>query len=117
MKRIFASLALVLCLAGCTDFERTSFQTLSASKAVIDEAQADYESSKIPHNSCSYTVINDAKAIQTAAVNAMEVYEEQKAAGNDLTAQTAVVTTELLTLPAIVVQVKSLYSTPDCGGN
>lgn len=116
MKRTLASVVLILCVLGCTDFERTSFQTLSASKAVIDQAQTDYEARTIPHNACAYSIINDAKAVQTTAVNAMVVYEEEKAAKTDLTAQTAVVVGTLAALPAVIEQVKSLYSTP-CGGS
>lgn len=117
MKKYLAFAVLALCVVGCTDFERSSFQTLSASKAVIDQAQADYEARTLPHNTCSYTIINDAKAAQTTGVNAMVVYEEEKAAKTDLTAQTAVVTSTLATLPALIVQVKALYTNPTCGGS
>lgn len=116
MKKILAIALLSLCVMGCNDFERTTFQTLSASKAVIDTAQADYEARTIPHNSCSYSIINDAKAAQTTAVNAMVIYEEEKAAKTDLAAQTAAVTSTLVQLPLLIVQVKSLYSNPTCGG-
>lgn len=112
MKRILALSVLILCVVGCTDFERTSFQTLSSSKAVIDQAQTDYEARTLPHTACSYSIINDAKAAQTAGVNAMVIYEEEKAAKTDLTAQTAVVISTLLQLPAIIVQIKALYSKP-----
>jgi PBP1b-binding outer membrane lipoprotein LpoB len=117
MKRILALAILALCVTGCTDFERSTFQTLSASKAVIDTAQADYEARTIPHNTCSYTIINDAKAVQISAVNSMVVYENEKAAKVDLTAQTQVVTDTLLKLPPVIAQVKTLYSNPNCGGS
>ena len=117
MKKILTFALLAFCVVGCTDFERSSFQTLSASKAVIDTAQADYEARTIPHNTCSYTIINDAKAIQVSAVNAMVVYENEKAAKADLTAQTQVVTDTLLKLPLVIAQVKTLYSNPNCGGS
>lgn len=117
MKRILVLAVLALSVTGCTDFERASFQTLSASKAVIDQAQADYESKALPHTSCSYSIINDAKAIQVSAVNALELYEVDKAAKTDLTAQSAVVTSALIQLPAVIVQVKALYTNPTCGGS
>ena len=115
--RLLAALTLCLCLAGCTDFERSSFQTLSASKAVIDQGQADYEARVIPKNACSYAIINDAKAVQNSAVAAMVVYEQEKVVKGDLTAQTAVVVAELGRLPALIGEVKSLYSSPSslCG--
>lgn len=112
--------ALLLCaagFAGCTSFERNTFNTLAASKAVIDQAQADYTAKTIPETQCTYALINDAKAAQTVAVNAMVVYEQEKNAGKDLTAQTAVVTADLAALPALIAKVKSLYSNPNgCSG-
>src|SRR5882762_10059691 len=52
MKRIAVSaliLFAVMFQTGCSSFERTTFQTLAASKAVIDQAQVDYEARTIPH--------------------------------------------------------------------
>lgn len=110
--RLLAALTLCLCLAGCDDFERTTFKTLSASKAVIDQAQADYEARTIPKNACSYSIINDAKAAQTTAVNAMVVYEQEKVVKGDLTSQTAIVASTLGSLPNLIGEVRSLYSNP-----
>lgn len=108
--------ALLFCiiggLTGCTDFERTSFNTLSASQAVINQAQVDYEAKTIPQSACAYAVVNDAKAAQTAAVDAMLIYEQQKAAGTNLTAQTATVAADLLELPVLVADIKNLYVNP-----
>lgn len=116
--KITAALTLCLCLAGCTSFERSTFQTLSASKAVLDQAQTDYEAgTPIPHNQCAYALINDGKAAQTVAVDAMLVYEGEKAAGKDLTSQTTVITADLLSLAPIVVKVQSLIVNPaSCAG-
>lgn len=99
---------------GCTNFERESFQTLSASQAVINTAQTDYEARTIPKTTCAYTIINDAKAAQTAAVDAMVAYEGVKAAKGDLNAAQAVVVTDLEVLPADIAAVKTLYSNPVC---
>lgn len=104
MKRIVAASLLSICLfAGCSTWERTAFQTLSASKAVEDKAQADYEARVIPHNQCAYDIINKAKATQALAVNAMVTYEDaksttaQQAAENDL-AQLAPIIASIQTL-------------------
>jgi len=117
----FAALLLsvsVILATGCNDFERTAFQTLSSSRAVIDQAQADYESRKLPHNQCAYALINNAKAVQTTAVNAMVVYEEEKATSKDLTSQTALVASTIASLPPLVVKIKTLYTNPaSCGGS
>lgn len=117
MKKIFAVAFMLVCLAGCNDWERTTFQTLSSSKAVIDTAKTDYEAHTIPHNTCSYTLINDARAAQAVSVNSLLVYEQVKAAKGDTGAQEAVVVSTLATLGADVAQVKALYSNPNCGGS
>ena len=118
MKKVLLLAILALSCVGCNDFERTAFQTLSSSRAVIDLGQADYESGKLPHNQCAYALINDAKAAQTTAVNAMVVYEEAKATKKDLTSQTALVSSTIASLPPLVVKIKTLYTNPaSCGGS
>jgi len=102
MKRILP-LLLCLLLAGCSDWERTTFQTLSASKATIDGAQAAYEARTIPHNQCAYNIINKAKAAQTLAVDAMMTYETTKTG----TAQ-SVVEADLAQLSPIVASIGTL---------
>lgn len=116
MKKILVLAALALACVGCNDFERTTFNTLSASKAVIDQSQADYEAKTIPHTQCAYAVINNAKAAQTVAVNAFFDYENIKAAAGDLNAATLAVTQDLANLAPLVIQVKTLTSAT-CGGN
>lgn len=108
-------MTVMLCLGaagGCSNFERNTFKTLSASKAVIDQAQADYEARVFPKNACSYAILNDAKQTQGHAVSAMVLYEQEKVVKGDLTAQTAIVVAELGKLPALIGEVKSLYSNP-----
>lgn len=104
----------MLSCTGCTNWERDTFQTLSASKAVIDQAQADYEARTIPRTTCAFTVINDAKAAQTTAVDAMVAYEGVKAAKGDVNAAEGAVVADLVVLPADIVAVKALYSKPAC---
>lgn len=121
MKILRVTAAIVLCLAltACDSFERATFKTLSASKAVIDQSQADYEARVIPKNACAYAIINEAKGVQKLAVDAMVVYEQEKVVKGDLTAQTAVVVSQLGKLPALVGEVQSLYSSPSslCGAS
>lgn len=97
---------------ACSDFERNTFKTLSASKAILDTSQTDYETGVIPHNACAYALINNGKAAQTVAVNAMLAYEGVKAAKGDLAATTAIVTADLIALAPIVVNVQSLIANP-----
>jgi hypothetical protein len=112
MKRILAAVLLTLAVAGCNTWERNTFNTLAASKAVVDTAQADYEAKTIPQSTCAYTAINDAKAAQTVAVNAMVVYEQLKSSKGNLTAQEAIVTTDLVALAPLVVQIQTMVANP-----
>lgn len=104
--------------SGCNSWERNTFNTLATSKAVLDTAQADYEAKTIPQTGCSYGIINDGKAAQTVAVNAMVAYENLKAQKGNLAAQEAIVVSDLVALTPLVVQVQSLISNPAgaCGG-
>lgn len=108
----------LLAAVGCDNFERNTFKTLSASKAVLDDAQVKYEAgTQIPHNSCAFAIINDGKAAQTVAVNAMLNYESVKVAKGDLTSITSVVTLDLVALAPLVVKVESLIANPSvCKG-
>ena len=112
MKKIILLSLMCLGLTACDSFERTTFNTLSTSKAVIDQSQADYEAKTIPHTQCAYAIINNAKAAQTLAVNAFLDYENIKTAGKDVTAQTVVITADLVSLAPLVVQIKTLVSNP-----
>lgn len=112
MKRFLLCVSLVLVISGCNSFERNTFNTLATSKGVIDQAQADYVAKTIPRTTCTYAVIQDAKAAQTLAVNAMFFYEAEKSAGKDLGAQEATVTLELADIVPLIAQVKVLYTNP-----
>lgn len=118
MKRILAVVLLAVAITGCNSWERTTFQTLSASKATIDNAQAQYESKAIAQNACSYAIINDAKASQAVAVNSFLTYEQVKNSKGDLTSAETIVNTKLTALIPLVAQVTSLLSNPAaaCGG-
>jgi hypothetical protein len=94
-------------LTGCTNWERDTFNGLAASKAVIEQAQKDYTAGTIKETACSYAVINDAKAAQTVAVNAMVIYETAKNADNEAAATLAVAG-----IVPLVADVKLLYSNP-----
>lgn len=118
MKRFLALALIALAVTGCSDFERTSFNTLSSSKAVLDTAQADYEARTIPKTQCAYSLINNGKAAQTTAVTALQDYHNISAAKGNVSAAQATVVADLATLAPIVVQVQSLISNPAaaCGG-
>lgn len=117
MKR-YLLIPLLLIVAGCNNWERTTFQTLSASQATINNAQAQYESKAIAQTTCAYSIINDAKASQVIAVNGFLGYEAVKSAKGDLVTAEATVNTELASLVPLVAQVTALLSNPaaPCGG-
>jgi hypothetical protein len=115
---------LLLPICGCSTWEQTTYKTLAASQAVINQAQTDYEASAtapcaptasacLPHTQADYAIINQAKADQTLAVNAFVAYEEAKAAGGT-TASLAGLQTDvevaLNNLPTIITDVKALYT-------
>lgn len=109
-------ISILLCSAvvGCSTWERNVFQTLSASKSVIDQAQSDYETGKLPHSKAAYDAINAAKASQTVAVNQMVAYEALKAQGGTATAlgiAQSQVAAALSDLPSLIAAVKALATT------
>lgn len=109
---ILVFLTLAMYSLGCSGWERTSFQALATSKATIDQAQADYESGKLPHTTATYNAINAAKDAQTVAVNQLVAYEGAKAAGktgNDLAIAEAQVTAAMADLPPLIAAIKALY--------
>lgn len=106
------ALVLVLMVCGCNTWERDTFNTLAVAQGVINQAKADYRDSQIPVNKCSYTLITEATAADTLAVNAMAVYEQEKTAGGDLSAQQAIVTNELTSLGPLVSDIGLLKSNP-----
>ena len=130
MKRITVLAAAMLTLAfavGCQNWERTTFQALSASKTTLDSAQAAYEVSAtkpcpspsatapacIPHSKAAFTAITDAKVLQKAAVDAMITYEGLKsasAAPDVLAKAQGDVQVALASLSTILADVKALYS-------
>jgi uncharacterized protein (UPF0333 family) len=111
----FCVMAIVIAIGffGCNDFERTTYQTLSASKATIDQIAADYNAGKIKETPAAFKAITDLRAAQTVAVNAMVEYETIKAAKGSqsaLQAQQSIVANALAALPPLIVSAKALYT-------
>ena len=108
----FAIGALLGLITGCNSFERTTFQALSTSKAVIDQAQTDYEARTLPHTEPVYKAINDAKDAQHTAVDALLTYEQVKTAKGTQTAlqsQQQLVVIALGKLPVFIADIKAFY--------
>ena len=118
MKRFgvgVTALVLALMVFGCNTWERTTFKTLSASKAVIDQAKADYRSGAIPVTKCSYALINQATAADSLVVTGFQTYEQEKqsrAAATVLADQQAVVEGLLTQLAPLVADIAMLKSNP-----
>jgi len=123
-NRIFCITACALILmCGCSSFERTTFQTLAAAQTTLNNAQSAYEAGCpaaagsttgcIPHDTAAFTIITKAKAADSLAVQAMVVYEQEKATGSTgsaLQAQEAIVVADLAELPALIAEVQTLFS-------
>lgn len=121
MKKILSATLLSFCLVltACNSFERTAFQSLSASLAVLNTAQSDYEpapvgTGKLPHTACVRTLIDDGKAAQVAGVTALQAYDVALKANQSTVTEAAAVTTELAVVATDIAKVKALYSTPNC---
>jgi hypothetical protein len=123
MKRLIGTIigaALLLLPLSCSSFERTTFQTLSATQATLNSSQALYETGCpapagvtgcIPHDQIAFTAITKAKAADVLAVNAMVVYEQEKATSSSasvLLAQEQVVLSELAQIPSLLVAINTL---------
>jgi hypothetical protein len=92
-----ASVFRELCLVALDAVRRTNFQSLAASKAAIDKAQADYEAgTALKQNKVAYDAISAAVAAHNLAVNVMVKHEQLKTrkatAGVLATVQTDVAT-------------------------
>jgi hypothetical protein len=114
MKTKLAILTLLLlAVTGCSDWERVTFQSLAASQAVIKQAQVDYEARTIPRTPAAFAAINQAKTLQTNAVEAMVVYENIKASKGTvaaLDAQQQVVGGIVNELPPLIASIQLLYT-------
>ena len=80
--KIALPLLVVLILAACSSWDHTTYQTLAASKAVIDQAAADYNAGTLPKTAAVKAVIEKAQGAQRAAVTAFEAYAVAKTAGD-----------------------------------
>ena len=109
-KAIAAVAVLSLLLAaGCSDWERTAFQTLAASKGAVDSAVHDYNAG----------VITKARAAHNQAVDAFHAYilirvAVQKGGGKTQADQDAArqAAQQLLTeLPALLAELQKLVRT------
>jgi hypothetical protein len=66
---------------ACSSFERTAFNSLSASKAVVDQVGHDYNAHAIPQTSQVKTAIETARNAQDTAVDAFASYHALTTAG------------------------------------
>jgi predicted negative regulator of RcsB-dependent stress response len=113
-KKILVLLAfLAVSLASCTDWERNTFQTLSASKAVIEQAGDDYNNKKIQQTKEVYAILLKAGAIHNTANQAFLSYKKIKDAGansTQLNAAIAEVNAAIQQLPGIIAKIKAIQA-------
>lgn len=108
----FLALALLIsacaCLAACSSWAQTTYKTLAASKAVIDQAAADYNSGQLPQTATVRNLIAQARTAQTTAVEAFQAYAAAKLVGSsDAATKQAAVTTLIGDLTSIVGQLQA----------
>lgn len=108
-------MAMALCsLVGCKDdFERTTVKTLSADKAVIDQAAKDYNAAIIPQTQLSRQIISDARDAHNAAVQAFLAYyrvKESAHSSKDSIQNAQAATAEALAqLVPLIAKLQALY--------
>ncbi len=107
MKRIalFGVIVISILCAACSSWERQTYQTLAAARAVINQAVRGYQSGAIPRTPAAYGVIHRARLADEAAVQAFETYAELRLGSqnsNQIAAAQAMVKTLMRQLPAIM---------------
>lgn len=110
-RRSKATIALlpVLLLVACTNWERTTYQTLATSKAVIDSAAQQYNSGAIPQTKTNHDIIQKAQHSQDIAVDAFKVYLFAKAGSQgDIATLQANVTAAVTQLTLDILNVKNI---------
>ncbi len=99
-------------LAACTNWEQRTYQTLAASKAVIDTAANEYNAGQLPQTEEVNALIVKARQSQTAAVDAFKEYLYLKAATGTgaavLTTQQQAVDTAVAQVTTIITDIKAL---------
>ena len=112
-KRSFALIFALLALTfACSDWEKTTYQTLATSKAVIDQAGRDYNAGLLPQTAAARNAIEHARAIQTTAVRSFEAYAVAKVTGDpaaSLDQKRQAIVTAIITVNQVVIDVQALY--------
>jgi hypothetical protein len=108
-----ASVFRELCLVSLDAIRRYHYQSLAANKAIIDKAQADYNTGKaIKQNKAAFDTIATAVTAHNVAVNAMTEYERLKAgkaSADALAMAQKDVETAIADLPSLVASIVKLY--------
>jgi hypothetical protein len=103
----------VIALAACSTWEQQTYQVLSASKATIDQAAADYNAGTLPQTKEVNAIIAKARVAQTDAVHAFQVYASLKVAKQNaanVAAQQQAVMQAATGLAQLVTDIQALYT-------
>lgn len=109
---VFLSLPLIF---GCAKFDRSTFNTLAVSNSVLQTAQADYESGKLPHTACVFNLITKGKTAQGVAEAAFLNEWTTEQAKSDPAALQVAVADAIAAIAPIVTSIQTLYKNPTCG--
>ncbi|MCU1284481.1 MAG: hypothetical protein JWO13_831 [Acidobacteriales bacterium] len=81
-KNSFRFVAVLIMLAalvaGCSDFERSAFKTISAAKSVIDTASEDYNAGRIEKSKANFDLLTKAQHVKDTAAQALLAYHDAK---------------------------------------
>lgn len=122
MKRSLLAIAPLIALialgSACSSWERQTYQYLSASKAIIDQAALDYNAGTIPRTATVRALIERTRAAQTAATESFEEYAVLKVSKQvtSLAAQQQLVVQAVNAIPPLVAAIHALYAKGGGGG-
>lgn len=115
LRKLSVLLALslvVVGLAACSSWERRTYQSLTASKVVIDQAAADFNAGVIARTPANRELIVKARAAQAAAVRTFEEYAVMKVSrqSTTLAEQQALVIRAVDQIPPLIAAIQALYA-------
>ncbi len=108
---LLAICAIAVNFSACSSWEKQTYQLLAGYQGAINQAVADYQSGRIAQTPANYQLINRARDLDVAAVQAFETYAELKVAAqgaSKIDAARQVVTTALDALPPVIADIERL---------
>lgn len=108
--------AVALCAFACSNWDQQTYQTLAASKAVIDQIAVDYNAGRVPQTPGVANAITKAREAQRAAVQAFQVYAAAEIAaqpGATVAARQQAVVAALALVPPAIDALRQAIKSPN----